>query len=115
MPGQPCLIDLAQKGVCLHPPRGGGHPRTILHTHHAPPPQQSRMRRRCAAGYDSALKAHDKLAVQAFLDLYSRSRVTKMVRRGKQLQGVLLIEHRVIFGDATLVLDEVDPENWTGD
>ena len=63
------------------------------------------MGRRCAAGRDSALKAHDKLAVQAFLDLYRRSRVTTMVLRGKQLQGVLLIAHRVIFGDATPVLD----------
>ena len=31
--------------------------------------------------------------------------IRPQVWRGKQLQGVLLIEHRVIFGDATLVLD----------
>ena len=82
MPGQPCVIHLAQKGLRLRPLRGGGHPRTILHTHDAPSPQQSRMRRRCAAGHNSALKAHDKLAIQAFLNLYGCSRVTEMVEVG---------------------------------
>ena len=90
MPGQPCLIYLAQKGLRLYPLRDGGRPRTVLHGHDTMSPQQLRMRRRCAASHDSALKAHDKLAVQAFLDLYSCSRVTEMVRRGKQLKGELL-------------------------
>ena len=67
-----CMITLA---LILRPRSGRGAYKLQL----------SCMQRRCAAGQDSTLKTDDELAIQPFLDFYCCSRVTEMIRRGKQL------------------------------
>ena len=45
------------------------------------------------------------MPIQPLLDLHDSSCIAGAVRGGKQLQGGLLVEHRIVLGDCAAVLD----------